>query len=302
MTIPDRLPPLDALRVFDTVARLRSFTAAGEALALSTSAVSRAVRQLEDRLGLRLLERNSRSVTTTSAGAELAAVTERALGSIAEVCAQLTAPVREQALLVSCERSLGMRWLIPRLPDYQARHPGVPVFLSSGGGDVAFGHGGPHLAIRRADFHIAPALQVVPLGTERMGPVATPPVWRALARGQRLVRLHSGTRSGAWAAWQKAQRPAPRLGSSRTRPADQHFDHFFLTLQAAEAGLGVAMASEWMVQEALADGRLQAPHGFVPDGSRYVALHPSDSGSGAAHPALPGFMAWLQAQAAPFAA
>jgi DNA-binding transcriptional LysR family regulator len=302
MSTLDRLPPLDALRVFDTVARLRSFTAAGEALALSTSAVSRAVRQLEDRLGLRLLERNSRSVLPTAAGAELAAVAERALGSIAEVCAQLTAPARERALLVSCERSLGMRWLIPRLPGYQARHPGVPVFLSSGGGGVAFGSGGPHLAIRRADFHLDPALQVTPLGRERMGPVAAPQVWRALARGQRLVRLHSGTRGGAWAAWQKAQRPAPRLGSSRARPADQHFDHFFLTLQAAEAGLGVAMASQWMVQEALSDGRLQAPHGFVPDGSRYVALHPAEGAAGAAHPALPGFIAWLQAEAAPFAA
>jgi len=295
----DRLPPLDALRVFESVARLRSFTAAGEALALSTSAVSRAVRQLEDRLGLRLLERNSRSVAPTAAGAELAATAAKAFGSIAETCAQLTAPARERALLVSCERSLAMRWLIPRLPDFQARHPGVAVFLSSGGGDVAFNAAGPHLAIRRADFHIDPTLAVTPLGAERMGPVATPQVWRALGRGQRLVRLHSGTRPGAWASWQKAQ---PKLGTSRARPADQHFDHFFLTLQAAEAGLGVAMASQWMVQEALADGRLAAPHGFLPDGSGYVALCPPAGRGTAAHPALPGFIAWLQAQAAAFAA
>lgn len=299
MNEPARLPPLEPLRVFEAVARLRSFTAAGEALALSTSAVSRAVRQLEERLNVKLLERNSRSVQPTAAGAELAGVAAKAFASIGEACAQLTAPTRERALLVSCERSLAMRWLIPRLPDFQARHPGVSVFLSSGGGAASFGAGGPHLAVRRADFHLPPLLEVTPLGQERMGPVATPRVWQGLARGQRLTRLHSSTRPEAWALWQKKQ---ARLGPGRARPIDQHFDHFFLSLQAAEAGLGVALASQWMVQDALADGRLAAPRGFEPDGSRYVVLRPADHDGGhAAHPALARFIRWLQAQSAAYA-
>lgn len=271
-----KLPPLENLRIFEAVARHRSFTAAAESLALSHSAVSRRVSELEARLGVQLLQRTSRQVSLTPAGAVLYEAAQEALKRIEEATADILQPVQASALLVSCERSLAMRWLIPRLSGFQDANPDIPVYLSTGGGPIDLARANIDLAIRRADFALDAKTVSQPLFPEYVGPVHAVGV-------APNTRLHTTGRPDAWPLWQRfAKRHKPavaphtgreqRAGSAKPKYHDQYFDHFFLSLQAAEAGLGTAIAPLFMVADSLAAKRLVAPGGFIADGTQYIAL------------------------------
>jgi DNA-binding transcriptional LysR family regulator len=281
-----KLPPLENLRIFEAVARLLSFTAAAESLTLSHSAVSRRVSELESRLGVQLLHRTSRRMSLTPQGKILFDAAQEALRRIEEATAEIVQPARHRPLLVSCERSLAMRWLIRRLSQFQDAHPELPVYLSTGDGPIDLPREHIDLAIRRADFALDPRAICVPLFPEYVGPVALPGLTGKAAQ----TRLHSTSRPDAWKTWSKRAKAAAR--ASRGAPRDLYFDHFFLSLQAAEAGLGMAIAPLFMVVDSLEAGTLAAPQGFVADHSRYIVLMPKplEPGSPQAR-----FMEWLQA-------
>lgn len=287
-----KVPPLENLRVFEAVARLRGFTAAAESLALSHSAVSRRVSELEARLGVQLLHRNSRHVSLTPQGEILFAAAQEALRRIEEATAEIVQPASQRTLLVSCERSLAMRWLIPRLSQFQDAHPDLLVYLTTGGGAVDLARENIDLAIRRADFALDPHMVSLPLFPEYIGPVSgTQP--RGTAKMVH-TRLHSTGRSDAWLVWGHHHARAAKL-PLRGKPRDLYFDHFFLSLQAAEAGLGTAIAPLFMVLDSLEAGTLAAPAGFVQDGTRYIALLRTQPEPGAPQAC---FIEWLQAVAA----
>lgn len=271
--------------MFEAVARLQSFSAAAESLALSHSAVSRRVSELEARLDVQLLHRTSRSVSLTPQGKILFEAAQDALRRIGEATEEIMQPARHKPLLVSCERSLGMRWLIPRLSQFQDAHPDLPVYLSTGSGPIDLARESVDLAIRRADFALDPRVPCLPLFPEYIGPAGLP----GLAGNAAATRLHSTGRPDAWKMWSRRAKTAAR-GAGR----DLYFDHFFLSLQAAEAGLGMAIAPLFMVVDSLNAGTLAAPEGFVADDSRYIVLmrKPLAPGSAAAR-----FIEWLQAAA-----
>ena len=118
-----RLPPLGALRCFEAAARLESFTRAGAALHLTHGAISRAVRALEEDLGTPLFERRSHRVFLTAAGSELLHSVSQALDLVEHTAVRLRSAQALGPLVLSCEPTLLMRWLIPRLPQFQAAHP-----------------------------------------------------------------------------------------------------------------------------------------------------------------------------------
>jgi DNA-binding transcriptional LysR family regulator len=291
-----KLPPLENLRIFEVVARRQGFTAAAEELAMSHSAISRRISELEARMGVLLLQRTSRRVTLTVAGHTLFDAARDALQRIEEACTTITRTTRQRALLVSCERSLAMRWLIPRLSGFQDVNPDLPVYLSTGGGAIDFAHENIDLAIRRADFPIDPRIPSIALFEEYIGPVVPAHHPQSVSRATRATRLHTTGRPDAWDVWEQhngSDKHANRTISGT--PHDQYFDHFFLNLQAAEAGLGCAIAPLFMVADSLTAGRLLAPSGFIADGTHYIALlrKPLEQETPEAR-----FMAWLQDTAA----
>lgn len=147
-----RLPSLLALRCFEAAARLENFSRAADELHLTHGAVSRAVRLLEDDLGVALFDRRSRRVYLTDAGHQLSKAVAAGFGLIRNAVNELRANARqEKRWVLSCEPTLLMRWLIPRWPDFQARHPDVNIHLVAGGGEFSFANG-IDLAIRRNDF------------------------------------------------------------------------------------------------------------------------------------------------------
>ncbi|AQT11522.1 LysR family transcriptional regulator [Pseudomonas protegens] len=291
-----RLPPLSALRCFEAAARLESFTQAGATLHLTHGAISRAVRALEEDLGTPLFERRSQRVFLTAAGAELLHSVTQALDLIESTASRLRAPAPAAPLVLSCEPTLLMRWLIPRMPGFYAEYPQVPIQLLAGGGPFSFG-AGIDLAIRRNDFAWSRDTQAHWLFDEAIGPVCRPerqadwtPATAGLAQlAAQAPRLHSATRPHAWQQWlQLQQQPVAPT------PPEQVFEHFYFSLQAAVAGLGLAIAPWQLVRDDLEGGLLCAPFGFVADGSAYYLLSPQaidpDSASGK-------LLHWLRRQA-----
>ncbi|GAB2824372.1 LysR substrate-binding domain-containing protein [Comamonas piscis] len=293
-----RLPSLLALRCFEAAARLENFSRAADELHLTHGAVSRAVRLLEDDLGLPLFERRSRRVFLTAEGRSLAQAVRQGLDLMRQGVADLRARARQQQRWVlSCEPTLLMRWLIPRWPGFQARHPGLELHLVAGGGPFSFASG-IDLAIRRNDFAWPEGCHVEPLFAERIGPVCRPDqqaAWfrhskRGAALQAKAPALHTRTRPGAWQDWAQAS------GQPLPPASGQSFEHFYFSLQAAVAGLGVAIGPWHLVQDDIANGLLVAPLGFVDDGSQYCLLSPGPLQAGSVQADL---LAWLRAMALP---
>lgn len=270
-----RVPPLNSLRAFEAAARHTSFVRAAAELHVTHGAVSRQVKQLESSLGVALFERRNRAVFLTPQGTQLFAACSDAMARLAEVVNQLRAPSELRPLVMSCEPTIAMRWLIPKLPLLRDRFPDLRLHLLTAGGHVDFVRDRVDVALRRNDFNWGDDCHAERVAPELMGPVCSPVVASLLkkekARGRALAGprlLHSRTRPTGWAKWLEM------TGSALGAGEPEHFEHFYLCLQAATAGLGIALGSAYMVEDDLRDGRLTAPFGFAPDGSEYVLLSP----------------------------
>lgn len=263
------LPTLGVLQGFVATVRHGSVMAAAAERHLTHSAVSRHLRALEAHLGRELFERRNRGIHPTPAARRLANDIADALADLETALRRSRAEPRHAAVVVSCEPTLLMRWLIPRLPDLNAHASGLTCRFVAAGGPVAFVRDGIDLAVRRNDFPLAPGVHVADLMPERIGPVCHPELAARLQgdpTGWDVALLHSATRPGAWTDWARAAGQPPPAGR------DHHLEHFYLSLQAAAAGVGAAIASHAMVADDLVAGTLAAPHGFVADGTRYLLL------------------------------
>ncbi len=262
----DDLPPLNSLVPFEAVVRLGGVTRAAAELHLTHGAVSRQVKALEHALGSELFERHGRSVTPTVTGRVLATAVARALEGLCTAARDARPSTTATPLVLSCEPTLMMRWLISRLPTLE---PSVNLHLSAGGGPIDMGRQGVDAAIRRNDFMIADSLHPKTLFAEWIAPVCTPEVATSLqAAGDlgQFTRLASATRPTAWDTW------AGLVNADLPATPTREFEHFYLSLEAAAAGLGVAIGPYALVQNDLEAGRLTAPFGFVADGTSYVYL------------------------------
>lgn len=292
-SVDARLPSLLALRCFEAAARLENFSHAAVELHLTHGAVSRAVRLLEEELGVSLFDRRSRRVFLTEAGRTLSRAVSSGMGLMRQAVAEVRASTRsERRWVVSCEPTLLMRWLIPRISGFQSMCPDVDIQLVAGGGAFSFVDG-IDLAIRRNDFSWPDSCHVETLFSERVGPVCRPDMvttWFSTRSGCVKLKasapvLHTRTRPTAWEEWSKASGLAQATGPGKT------FEHFYFSLQAAVAGLGVAIGPWHLVRDDLDNGLLSAPLGFVEDESSYCLLSPRPL-----PPDSPqaGLLAWLR--------
>lgn len=177
------IPSLDDLRAFETTARLGSVRFAADNLALTHGAVSRRITKLSEDLGFKLFEKSGRGLRLTAAGEVLNLTVGRFFAELATTVESLRAAnARQNALVLSCEPSVAMRWLIPRLASFQAAHPDIALHLSVGGGPVEFRRDRIDLAIRRLDFALPEAWHVQRLFPEMVGPVMSPSSRQRLPR------------------------------------------------------------------------------------------------------------------------
>ena len=266
------LPPLNALRAFEAVARLDSVSRAAEELHVTHGAVSRQLRVLEQALVAPLFVRAGRGLALTAAGRRLHAAAEDALRPLRSAWAELRRGPEQAPLVLGCPGSLLARWMIPRLDRLAQECPGLQLHLSARETAPDAQLSGLDAALMIAAPPWPADWQVHALATERIGPVLGPrwPGAETLLQAppQKLAvhaLLHTASRPQAWRAW------ATRVGvNPDTLRMGTGFDHLHYLLEAAIAGLGIAIAPEQLVAEDLASGRLIAPWGFVDTDAQWV--------------------------------
>lgn len=280
------LPSLNALRAFEAMARTGRATLAAEELSVTHSAVSRQVKALEASLGVRLFQGPKHRLELTAAGRQLAPALGRAFDEIASAVREARGGGEDLHLAVNA--SISVKWLIPRLPDFARRHPQVSVRLE----ELA-----PHATSHRgaqAVVRITPAARLAdPLATafipNHIGPVMTPALAKRYADDPLAApRLVAQTHPQGWAIW------AEVAGYELTPAPEQAFAHVHFAIDAALAGLGVAIASWPLVAQDVEAGRLVAPLGFRRAESAFALL----AAPGVESRALDRFRQWLVDQGA----
>lgn len=253
------LPPLHAVRAFVAAAKHESFTLAAAELHVTHGAISRQVKGLEAYLGVSLFERRTRQVMLTTQGQAFQAEAAAALAQIAAAAQALMARVPARAVRINVRPSFAVRWLIPRLPDFVAQHPGIEPQVVTSTEPLGRAAEGFDIAIRRGTQGWPAGLQVRPWLEDEALVVGAPALFeeqgactpRALAAH---VQLCSHSRQRDWGDWLRI------AGVPRLKPAGRlHFDHLHFVLQAAVDGLGVAMAPRSLLARDLAQRRLAAP-------------------------------------------
>lgn len=270
--MPRPLPPLNALRAFESAARLGSVSRAAAELHVTHGAVSRHIRTLEDALGQSLFERDGRGLALTAAGARLRDAAGDAFAGLQTAWAALRRDGLPSALVLGCPGSLLARWVIPRLERLAGDLPELKLHLSAQESGFDDALTGLDAALVLGEGPWPAAWQVHALAPERIGPVLSPrhACFDALhnAPAAALVNeplLHTASRPQAWPHWFAIHNLDPA-----TPQAGTGFEHLTYVLEAAAAGLGVAIAPQELVQADLDSGRLVAPWGFSSTGGQWA--------------------------------
>lgn len=269
-------PSLNALRAFEATARLHSFSGAADELSVTHGAISRHVRALEDLLGVALLTRTPHGAEPTAEGKRLADDLGRGFALIQNSIER----IRPGPLTLSCSDSILMHWLLPRIGRFQEAHPDIELRFNTGSGPVDFARDNVGVAIRLSSIEPPRDAVVTELATEWIGPVCSAEYLRThrirartdLAGARLMV---SNTRPQAWDDWRAHADAGTDTGAEVLRIGEV-FTHFYLLIQAARCGLGVANVPSMLVREDLGSGSLVAPLGFVPGPNRlmlWVAPH-----------------------------
>ena len=289
-----RLLFLNGIKAFEAAARSGSFAAAGAELNVSAAAVSRMVHLLEERLGLALFERKANRLVMTAAGRAYQSGLTPIFDALASLTAQVTAPASVRVLTIGVGPTFAMRWLIPRLADFQREQPDIEVRITTGGAAAPFGDDWS-CGIKLGDGAWTD-LVAEPLFAADLLPVCAPRLAAQLKRpgdlrGPSLLRVAHSPED--WPAWLKAA-GVPRLTARGTE-----FQYYGQALQAALDGLGIAMGIRPYIDDDLAAGRLVAPFALsVPKGMRwYLVYRPFQ----AEQRDFAAFRRWIMRAAAPAA-
>lgn len=283
MPLPRRdLPATPSLQAFEAVARLGSFTAAAQELALTQSAVSRQVAALERQLGVTLLQRGPREVVPTPEGTDYARAVRGALGQLQ--CAALALQASPNQLTLAILPTFGTRWLMPRMPRFLRNHPDVTVHFATRIGQIDLAAEGLDAAIHagRPDW---PGAEATLLLEDRVQPCAAPSLaTQTPEQIARSPRLALATRPREWADWCAAQ------GLPDPGPPQMVFEHLSTLAQACIAGLGVALLPGFLFQPELSRGELVPLGPLWHNGAGYWLMTPK---AARPNPATDAFRDWL---------
>ena len=258
---PSKLPSLKAIRVFDAAGKYGSFTVAAERLYVTQSAVSKQISILEDELGCRLFVRDKNGVRLTDIGQEYHCKISHSLSDIAIATEELRLRnIGLNVIRLTTLPTLAMHWLLPRLPDLRICHPEITMDVSSSNELTDLTSGAIHAAIR---FGLGtwPDLKSEYLFDEELVTVCSQQYLHYFKRDfasaiQQATLLHTTTRPDAWVKWSNDHSIKIDI------PEVVGFQDFFITIQAAILGQGVAIVPSFLVQNELSEGRLFDPTGL----------------------------------------
>ena len=295
MTMHRHLPPLRALQAFEAAARHLSFAHAAQELGVTPAAVSQQIKLLEDRLGLSLFRRGARLSLELHAVPAAAALTE-AFDRLARAAERLVPEAAGRPLVVSAPPAFASRWLVPRLERFHTRHPEIELHLSATLRLVDLEREGVDVAIRYGSGRY-PGLEVERLRLEEVVTVAVPRLAEPLRQpsdlceASLLVNQTMGWDPDFpdWPTW-LAEAGVVAAHPLRLRP----FGDAALVIEAALAGLGVALVWRTLVCDELASGRLVALFPGRPLASAYHLVCTPERRE---RPGVQAFGAWLKEEA-----
>ncbi len=252
-----RIPSSSALMAFEAAARHGSFARAADELALTEGAISRQIGRLEAFLGITLFERIGNRVRLRPNGERYAAQVRESLDRLDRDSQYLMGqPSGGVSLDIATVSTFAMRWLIPRLPRFQRKHPNILVHLADRVEPFVLVGSGFDAAIH-FEHPAWTGMRTYPLLHETLVPVCHPQLLKGgadTATLDALPRLHRRQNPDAW------QRYAQETGIALNSPATgARYELHAMLIEAALAGLGVALVPRLYVESELAQGRLVAP-------------------------------------------
>src|SRR6516162_5928250 len=290
-----RLPPLNALKAFEAVARSNSVTRAAEELSVTQGAVSQQVKALEATLGVKLFNRERQRLVITEAGRDYQTVVRNAFDQIAVGTERLMQRQNAGVLTVSTSLDFAAKWLVHRLARFAAAHPGIDLRVSGTMHTVDFAHEDIDVSVRHGDGNW-PGLDATRLCAEQIFAICSPKLLAGRNRLQRpadvlkwpLVRLED--QSKAWKRWfalagvvAPEQLPGPVLNRAS------------MLIDAAIDGQGIALARTTLAAWDLTSGRIVRPFdlSWRPAGTYWIISPKATAKS----PKIATFREWLLAEA-----
>ena len=249
-----QIPPLKAVMTFDVVARLGSISKAADELNLTPSAISHQISNVESQIGLKLFERTARGVELTPAGERYQKSIRGALTVIAAAAENARAD-RLEVLRIQASPSFAALWLLPRLSRFRNEHPEIKVRLSASHVHSDFARAEVDLDIRYG-LQTWNDLHVEAIFAEEIVPLISPALKEQLQLQKPedlLVQnlILSNVNMVQWPQWFAAQ-------GVPISPSEYNlsFDRAYLSIQAATQGLGIALESDRLAEDALGRGLL----------------------------------------------
>lgn len=248
--------PLNALRAFEASARHLSFTRAAIELCVTQAAVSHQVKSLEAQLKVTLFKRLPRGLMLTSEGETLLPVLRECFDRIAQTLDRFEGGHYREVLTVGAVGTFAVGWLLPRLADFQARHPYIDLRLSTNNNRVDVAAEGLDYAIRFGSgaWH---GIEAVPLFEAPLSVLCTPQIAAQLQSPADLLQqtLLRSYRADEWSVWFSAAGMPDAVQPARTVV----FDSSLGMMEAAQQGVGVALAPPRMFERLLASDAICQP-------------------------------------------
>lgn len=288
----NRMPSLNALKAFESVARLGALNRAAEELNVTESAVSRQIRALEEDLRVELFRRVHRGVRLSPEGELLAVSLGTAFEAIRRGVEQIRA--RPGVVRVRTPPTFGARWLLPRLRSFETANPDLTVRVSVLWENMDPSDVENDVGILYESRQWQPE-DLVPFLMERLTPVCSPAYYQTVAHLEPLEQIRRGQilHGSGFADWQRWM--ARAFGDNALDVEHgEIFDTMDTALRAAEAGRGFAIGDLSMIGDDVALGRLVAPFNIVAAGADNLYLTRRDRLR--PKPEVTRFVEWLYAQ------
>ena len=253
-----RLPPMNSVRAFEAAVRLKSFTAAASELGVTQGAISRQVKVIETFLGIKLFKSAGRGLTPTERAHSYALELRAGLDRIGLATEEMIEPVASTVLRVNSIQTFASRWLVPRLSSFQAQHPGIDIRIGVSASPVDELVDPFDVVFRRYNMQF-PGYECRALMPDYCLPVCAPDVvarepLNSFADLHKHTLLYHSKFTGLWEQWLSLAGIAEDHQPRRLR-----FENLYMALQAANDGLGLALAPMRLISGELARGRLIAP-------------------------------------------
>ncbi|MGR0306737.1 LysR family transcriptional regulator [Acinetobacter beijerinckii] len=230
---------LNSLKFFYYVARFESMTIASKKLFVTQGAVSKQLRNLEDSLGFNLFSRETRKLSLTTEGEILFECCQQIFQQLDQCLLDLKDQSKNsQNLVLSCEPTIAMKWLIPRLNKFKNLYPEFDVTLLTGGGAVNFHDRKVDLALRRNDFDWGDGIYSEKIADETMLCV--------VAKNAQLTHRQIFISASRPKLWQQFKQQNIELLKDYKKTS---LEHFYLCIEASLAGLGATVVSAYMVEK-----------------------------------------------------